>query len=177
MDLDGEDAAAHCALGRAHYLGHQPDRAVSELETAIELNRSLALAHYSVGAALVFFGRAAEALSHLEMAMRLSPHDPNMGSFLVRIADAHLFLRRDEDAAAWAKKALRQPGFQWSRHAVLISALAHLGRAAEAAAALDEVLRQRPDFSRDFVAKTHLIGDEGDMSRYLDGLARAGVAA
>ena len=96
VDLDGEDAAAHCALGRAHYLGHQPDRAVSELETAIDLNPSLALAHYSLGAALVFFGRAAEALSHLEMAMRLSPHDPNMGSFLVRIADAHLFLRQDE---------------------------------------------------------------------------------
>ena len=129
VGLDHEDAAAHCALGRVHYLRREHEAAVPELETAIELNPSLALAHYGLGAALVFAGRAAQERPHVETAIKLSPHDPNMGSFLVRLADACLFLGQHEDALGWARKALRQPGFQWSRHAALIAALGHLGRA------------------------------------------------
>ena len=147
-----------------------------ELETAIALNPSLALAHYGLGAALVFSGRASESLPHLEMAIRLSPYDPAMGSFLVRLADAHLFLGRNEDSLKWAKEALRQPGFQWSRHAVLISALGHLGRLDAAREALDELCRSRPDFSGSFVRETHLISDRGDLSLYLEGLRKAGAA-
>ena len=56
VELDGEDAAARCTLGRIHYLRREHDRAVPELETAIALNPSLALAHYGLGAALVFLG-------------------------------------------------------------------------------------------------------------------------
>ena len=129
VGLDHEDAAAHCALGRVHYLRREHEAAVPELETAIELNPSLALAHYGLGAALVFAGRAAQERPHVETAIKLNPHDPNMGSFLVRLADACLFLGQHEDALGWARKALRQPGFQWSRHAALIAALGHLGRA------------------------------------------------
>ena len=176
VELDGEDAAARCTLGRIHYLRREHDRAVPELETAIALNPSLALAHYGLGAALVFSGRASESLPHLEMAIRLSPYDPAMGSFLVRLADAHLFLGRNEDSLKWAKEALRQPGFQWSRHAVLISALGHLGRLDAAREALDELCRSRPDFSGSFVRETHLISDRGDLSLYLEGLRKAGAA-
>ena len=35
---------------------------------------------------------------------------------ILRMADAHLFLRQYEAAIQWARKALRQPNFQWSRH-------------------------------------------------------------
>jgi len=51
-----------------------------------------------------------------------------MGSFLVRLADAAYFLKRYEEAAEWARRALQQPNFQWSRYTVLIAALAQLGR-------------------------------------------------
>ncbi len=78
-------------------------------------------------------------------------------------------------AVAWARKAIGQPNFQWSRHAALISALGHLGRLDEAREVLDEALRPRPDFSRSFVRDTHLIADEADFDHYIDGLAKAGV--
>ena len=121
VELDHEDAAAHCTLGRIHYARREHDLAIAELEVALSLNPSLAWAHYGIGASLVFSGRAHEAGAHLESAIRLSPHDPNMGSFLVRTADAHLFTHDYESAISWAKKALRQPNFQWSRYAVLLS--------------------------------------------------------
>ncbi|MFQ5970990.1 MAG: adenylate/guanylate cyclase domain-containing protein [Alphaproteobacteria bacterium] len=176
VELDDEDATARCALARAHVMRREHEQAIPELETALELNPSFAWAHYSLGAALVFTGRAHEAIPHLETAIRLSPRDLYMGSFLVRMADAHLFIGRYEDAVAWARKALRHPHFQWSRHAVLISALAHLGRDEEARRALDELMGLRPDFTLEFVRRTHLFTNPDDFARYLEGLRKAGVA-
>ena len=176
VELDSNDAAAHCTLGRVYYLRREHDLAIPELEIALELNPSFAWAHYGIGAALVFTGRAKEAIVHLQHAIRLSPRDPYMGSFLVRMADAHLFMHEYELAIEWARKALRQPHFQWSRYAALISALGHLGHMEQAQRAREELLRQRPDFSLVFVRKYHLITDPGDMEHYLEGLRKAAVA-
>lgn len=175
VELDPEDAAAHCSLGRVRYLRGEHNLAIPELETALELNPSLAWGHYSIGAAKVFTGRSSEAIAHLETAISLSPRDPNMGSFLVRMADAHLFMRDYEGAVNWARKALQQPHFQWSRYAVLISALGHLGRLAEAEHYLQELSAKRPDFSIEFVRETHLFSDPEETEFYLEGLRKANV--
>ncbi len=98
-----------------------------------------------------------------------------MGSFLVRMADAHLFMGDDEAAIHWARKALQQPNFQWSRYAVLLSALGHLGRENEADQILKQLRVQRPDFSIDFVRSTHLFADADDLQHYLEGLQKANV--
>jgi adenylate cyclase len=175
VTLNPEDAGAHCTLGRIRYLRREYPPAISELEAALQLNPSLALAHYGLGAALVFSGRAAESLPHLEAAIRLSPLDPNMGSFLVRIADAKYFAADYEGAVAFALKALGQPNFQWSRYAALIAALGQLGRLDEARRYLEEVTRQRPDFSITFVQTTHLFGEPNLMAHYCEGLRKAAV--
>ena len=173
--LDAEDAGAHCTLGRAYYMRRAYDAAFRELKTALELNPSLALAHYGLGATLVFSGRAEEGIPHLTAAIRLSPHDPNMGSFLVRLADAAYFLKRYEEAAEWARRALQQPNFQWSRYTVLIAALAQLGRLDEARNCIQELQVKRPNTSIAFVRETHLFGDTASFAHYLDGLRMAGL--
>ena len=184
------DAALSCALGQGYLIVRQPQAAVPAFEAAVELNPSFAWAHYGLGAARVLSGSAGEALPHLERAVRLSPRDTNMGSFLLRTADAYLFLRRYEDAVACARRAIREPLFQWSRHAVLLSALGHLGRFEEAREALDTLLRKRPDFSvemvrrnhlytdrveLEFVAEPQLFVDQNEFAHLLDGLRKAGV--
>jgi adenylate cyclase len=173
--LDAEDAGAHCTLGRAYYMRRAYDAAFRELKTALELNPSLALAHYGLGATLVFSGRAEEGIPHLTAAIRLSPHDPNMGSFLVRLADAAYFLKRYEEAAEWARRALQQPNFQWSRYTVLIAALAQLGSLDEARNCVQELQVKRPNTSIAFVRETHLFGDTASFAHYLDGLRMAGL--
>jgi tetratricopeptide (TPR) repeat protein len=97
-------------LGRIFYLRREHDRALAELAIALELNPSYAWAHYGVGAALVFSGHAEEGVPHLERAIRLSPRDPYMGSFLLRMADAYLLTGDYEKSVEWARKALLQPG-------------------------------------------------------------------
>jgi adenylate cyclase len=173
--LDAEDAGAHCTLGRAYYMRRAYDAAFRELKTALELNPSLALAHYGLGATLVFSGRAEEGIPFLTAAIRLSPHDPNMGSFLVRLADAAYFLKRYEEAAEWARRALQQPNFQWSRYTVLIAALAQLGRLDEARNCIQELQVKRPNTSIAFVRETHLFGDTASFAHYLGGLRMAGL--
>ena len=80
-----------------------------------------------------------------------------------------------KESVKWAKKALMQPNFQWSRYAVLISALGHLGRLDEACKVLTDVQKERANFSISFVQSTHLISDAKDMDHYLEGLRKAGV--
>jgi TolB-like protein/Tfp pilus assembly protein PilF len=175
VTLDPECAISHCTLGRIRYLRREYAPAMSSLRTAIELNPCHALAHYGMGATLVFSGRSAQAFPYLGAAIRFSPSDPNMGSFLVRLADARYFTGDYEEAASCGVKALGQQNFQWSRYAVLIAALGQLGRIDEAQRYLGELRNSRPDFSIAFVKTTHLFGDRFDMEHYCDGLLMAGV--
>jgi hypothetical protein len=76
-----------------------------------------------------------------------------------------------EGAITFALRALGQPNFQWSRYA----ALGQLGRLDEARRYLDEVTRERPDFSTASVRNTHLFGKQDIMDRFCDGLRNAAV--
>jgi TolB-like protein/Flp pilus assembly protein TadD len=173
--LDRDDAGAHCTLGRIRYLCRDYAAAISELELALDLNPSPALAHYGLGAAFVFSGKPQAAFPHLESAIRLSPHDPNMGSYLARIAEAKYLIGDDEAAVRFALKALAQPSFQWSRYAILIAALGQLGRLEEARRYLAEVNRMRPNFSVAFVRTMHPFSRDMGIDRYYEGLRKAGV--
>lgn len=173
--LDRDDAGAHCTLGRTRYLRREYAAAISELELALDLNPSLALAHYGLGAAFVFSGKPHEAFPHLESAIRLSPQDPNMGSYLARIAEAKYLVGEDETAVRFALRALAQPSFQWSRYAILIAALGQLGREDEARRYLTELTRMRPNFSVAFVRDMHPFSRDMGADRYYEGLRKAGV--
>ena len=175
VELDPDDAAAHCAMGKARIVRLEHAEAIPELQLAIELNPSLAWAHYGLGAAAIFSGQPDQAIAHLEGAIRLSPRDQHMGSFMVRLAEAYLVKRVFVSAAAWARKALQQQGFQWSRYAALLASLGFLGEKEEARRVLAECLAERPDFSISLVRDGHLYTDAASMDHYFEGLRKAGV--
>ena len=175
VELDPDDAAAHCAMGKARIVRREHALAVPDLQLAIDLNPSSAWAHYGLGAAAVFSGHAGEAIRHLERAIRLSPRDQHMGSFMVRLAEAYLVKRDYPDAVQWARKALQQQGFQWSRYAALLAGLGFLGEREEARRVLDECLAQRPNFSVTMVRDGHLYTDAAALDHYLEGLRHARV--
>jgi adenylate cyclase len=175
VELDPDDAAAHCAMGKARIVRREHALAVPDLQLAIDLNPSSAWAHYGLGAAAVFSGHAEEAIRHLERAIRLSPRDQHMGSFMVRLAEAYLVKRDYPDAVQWARKALQQQGFQWSRYAALLAGLGFLGEREEARRVLDECLAQRPNFSVSLVRDGHLYTDAAALDHYLEGLRHAKV--
>ncbi len=175
VELDPDDAAAHCAMGKARIVRREYALAFSDLQLAIDLNPNLAWAHYGLGAAAVFSGQADQAIKHLEGAIRLSPRDQHMGSFMVRLSEAYLVKQDYRDTVEWARKALQQQGFQWSRYAALLAGLGFLGERAESRRVLEECLAQRPDFSVSMVRNGHLYTNAAALDHYLEGLRKAGV--
>ncbi|MES0827360.1 tetratricopeptide repeat protein [Ruegeria sp. SCP11] len=175
VELDPDDAAAHCAMGKARIVGREHENAIPDLKLAIELNPSLAWAHYGLGAAAVFLGNADQAIPHLEDAIRLSPRDQHMGSYMVRLAEAHLLKRDYRLAIEWGRKALQQQGFQWSRYSVVLAGLGYSGKTEEAERLFAECLAHRPDFSVSMVRRCHLYTHAPALEHYLQGLRKAGL--
>ncbi len=175
VELDDEDALVRAVLGVVHNGRREVDEAILELQTAVELNPSSAFAHLYLGTTLLFgFGKAQEAITHFDLAIRLSPHDPNLGVMIGRIGLAYLHLGDYEQAVEYARKAARYPG-TYSRPAILVSALAHLGRDEEAKRARGELLRRRPDFTCSFLKENTQIIFPDLVARMVEGLRKAGV--
>ena len=175
VQLDGQDAFNRYALGRALILMRRHGSAVFELGKAIELDPSFAQAHYALAMALATGGRPEEALPHIELAMRLSPQDPYFGQFLVRRAEACLFLGRLEEAVEAAERSLREPNIQWSRWAILAVAQAHLGRLEEARRSIEALQTLRPEIDLAFIHDYWPIADANSLEYLMDGLRRAGL--
>lgn len=174
--LDEQDAVAHFTLGRVHLARSEYEQAISELETALELNPCLAVTHCGLGDALTYADQPGEAIAYFEQAIRLSPHDPYRWGFYAYRSLAHLFLHEYEAAAEWAEKATQVTNVQYWAYAHRVAALGYLSRPEETRSAVRTLLRNKPDFSCGF-ARTHLfyIKSKAQMDTYLDGLRRAGV--
>src|SRR5512137_359844 len=80
-ELDDSDPWAHLALGFLAFLMRRTDEAAEEFQRALDLNPNFAAAHGYLGWALAFDGRAEQAIAHLELAIRMSPHDPQNAIF------------------------------------------------------------------------------------------------
>jgi adenylate cyclase len=175
VELDQQDAGARYALGRIYIVRREHELAIPELKRAIEFNPSYAWAHFALGMAYATSGRPEEGIAPIEAAMRLSPHDPYLGQFMVHIGSAYLFMGEAERAKEWAERALREPNIQWSRYALLISALGHLGRPEAAQRAIAAVLELRPEITVGAVGAWWPIADDGTRDILLEGLRRAGL--
>ena len=119
-------------------------------------------------------GRPLEALPHIELAMRLSPQDRYFRQFLVRRAEAYLFLGRLEEAVESAERS-REPNIQWSRWAILAAAQAHLGRLEDARRSIKGLLALRPDVDLAFARGYWPIADADALEYLVDGLRNAGL--
>ena len=138
--LDPREATAHfAAAGAELYLAHHA-AALDEARLALNLNPNFAYAHYRLGQVLIFSGQAADAIAPIERALSLSPCDPQLWLMLETLALGHYQARQYETAADVARSAGRAGGGTLS--AVLVAALARLGRFEEASAELKRVESQ-----------------------------------
>jgi tetratricopeptide (TPR) repeat protein len=175
--LDDRDAFLRFIYGRA-LLGRKDYReALSELETAVQLNPNLAVVYCGVGDSLAYDGRTQEAIAYFERAVGLSPHDPQRWAFYSYGALAHLFAGAFETAAEWAHKATRVPNCHYWGFAHRVAALGHLRREEDLKVALRDLRKMKPDFTC-ALARERLfyLKDPTQVEIYIDGLRRAGVS-
>jgi TolB-like protein/Flp pilus assembly protein TadD len=105
--LDPRDALAHSALGLAFMERRDYLSSLAEHQIAIGLNPNSSLARWAFGYGLLRADRLQEALEQFDAALRLSPRDPGLWSYLTLKASTLYQLRRYDETVEFARDAAR----------------------------------------------------------------------
>jgi adenylate cyclase len=173
-ELDDSDPWAHLALGYAAFMRRHTAESAAEFRRALELNPNFAAAHGYLGWAFAFDGQSENAISHLEEAIRMSPHDPQNSIFNVGIAIAHYFSRRYDEAIASCRKAFQQRSGLARGSRIYIASLAQAGHTDDARAALERVKESHPDLSIAWIEENVPYTSE-PMAKFVEGMRKAGL--
>jgi TolB-like protein/Tfp pilus assembly protein PilF len=175
VEQDGEDPWAHLSLGYVHMVSRRFQPAVDEVSEAIERNPSFALAHMILGSTYGYGGMPEEGLREAAVAIRLSPRDFVQAANLSVTGTCHFVAGRYAKAADFQRRAVQlRPRFgtAWRSYA---AASGMAGDLATASSAVSEALRLQPNLNLDWVERFHPIVRPEDLSRYVEGLRRAGL--
>jgi TolB-like protein len=176
--LDGRNPWGYSALGYAALMQRRTEEALAEFRKAVGLNPSSAVAHGHLSHGLAFAGCSDEAIKHGEVAVRLSPVDPDMARFLGGFAIAHYTARRFEEALRYTRENVRlRPGFQGAQR-LHAANLAQSGRVGEAHAVLSALQRtHRPPLTVAWVRENVPYQTAELMDLFIEGLRKAGLNA
>jgi len=175
LNIDGNDHLALSMLGYAAGWSGDFDTAIEMVDRAVASNPNAAFAWGLRGWTYRVVGKPEEAIRSFERAVRLSPFDPLLFVRLTGMGVAFIGLGRFDEAVAAAKKALSQNRTFAAAYRCLTTALAHLGREAEAREAAACLLELEPDFRiSEWAARS---GRRHDDQMFIDGLRKAGLPA
>jgi TolB-like protein len=132
VQLDERNPYTNYALAIVSVYADRFEQSISAARKAIEISPSFALGHLVLGMALLFSGRASEAIAPLEYGLRLSPYDPQNFVWFNILALARLFSGRAEAGLEAAARALQVRPNWWTSLEVLVCCYAALGKWDEA---------------------------------------------
>jgi adenylate cyclase len=171
LEKDPNEPLARCVSAMTASLEKDLVRAKSEIDLALSLNPSLALAHNLAGSNRIYSGEPLEAIPKIEHAMRL---DPALSSqFLHFLGMAYLLAGKYETASAVLKqRVVLVPQTDFTR-ALLASALGHLGEFEEAVRVWRELKEINPNYGFADHVSRQPFRREQDVERIADGLRKA----
>ncbi|MCA1457643.1 tetratricopeptide repeat protein [Bradyrhizobium sp. BRP22] len=173
------NAMAHVVKGDTLRFGN-PEEALHQYDAALEINPNFPAAYAGKGDALILAGRAREALSVTQLALRLSPRDPSAVAWRWTLCHAHLHLHDYQEAIEECRRTLNMNSAYWFAFIGLVSAYGATGQFEQARLSLAEFNKIRPDFTiqwyRDFgYALTRNPQFRREFDDILDGLRKVGV--
>jgi adenylate cyclase len=173
--LDDTEPQALAIAASVDFFSSRIDQARDKYGRALELNPNSFNATYGYGGALNYSGECDAAKQFTQKALELSPNDPLVWNCLGSLAHIYLNLRRYDDAVATADRAIaRRHGYVFAR-AVKTAALAHAGRATQAAEALSAIRQIDAGFSLSHLSHYPFVLSEQRYHLY-SGLTAAGLA-
>ena len=175
VSLDDRDPFSHVGLGRLQIVRGEHEKAIASFNRALELNPSFALALYAKGHSLWHCGHPDQSVICLDEAMRLSPRDPLMWTFLASKAIALFMLERYDDALACAHRSQRYPVTAIWAHMAELATLGTLERHEEATEAISRALQIQPDLDMTFIRQALPVTHASSAERFYGGLIKSGV--
>ncbi|WBL77289.1 adenylate cyclase [Bradyrhizobium xenonodulans] len=172
-------ASAHITKGNILLYGN-PEGALPEFDAALEIDPNSPVAHATKGIALVTAGRAHEAFSPVQIALRLSPKDPAAGIWHFFLCHAHVHVHQYNEAVEECRRSINLNKLYWMPYADLISAYGATGQLEMAQQMLAELNAIRPDFTVQWSRQMGYARSSNPQFRreyddILDGLRKAGV--
>ena len=172
-------ASAHIVKGNILNYGN-PQEALPEYDAALEIDPNSPGAYAHKGIALITAGRAREAFSPVQIALRLSPKDPSAGAWRFFLCHAHVHLHQYNEGIEECRRSINLNKMDWFPNVDLISAYGATGQLEMAQQMLAELNAIRPDFT---VQWFHQIGYarsnnpqfRREYDDILEGLRKAGV--
>jgi adenylate cyclase len=161
---------AHGLLGSWH---GRIREAIVELEEAIHLDPSYVAAHANLAYAYNYLNRHQDARASVELALRLSRHDPRRFLWLPALSISHYLAGRYRDALAVAQEALTlKPDYPIAIR-YLLAALGQLGLRTEAASVVPLMRRLDGDLAQtESLMRTTFV--DAAVQHIVDGLRKAG---
>lgn len=172
-------AIAHVAKGNILNYGN-PEEALPEYDAALELDPNSPVAYASKGIVLVTAGRAGEAFSPIQIALRLSPKDPAAGTWRFFLCHAHVHLRQYKEGIEECRHSINLNKSDWFPYVDLISAYGATGQSEMARQVLVELNAIRPDFTIQWFKQIGYARSSNPQFRreyddIMEGLRKAGV--
>ncbi len=168
LQMDSEDGRIHWLVGMIRGVSGDLKGEEQHYQRAMVLNPNDANVIATSGALCALLGRPEEGIDRIRHAMRLNPYHPEW--YWIDLGIVFYVAHRYEDAIE-AYLHLARPGHWVSSR--LAACYAQLGRMEEAAAAVAQVLRVRPDFSIGKLRRAGWGMAEGEHIR--DGMRKAGL--
>ncbi|MFZ1016788.1 MAG: hypothetical protein WAN39_02845 [Candidatus Cybelea sp.] len=163
MMVDDLDPGAHLAMGRAFWLRGQHDRAVTEVQAAVDLSPNFSFGHYTLAFVHSQTGNPQFAISSADYSRSLSPFDPMLFGMLGSRALALVRLARFDEAADCGMKAAARPNAHAHILAIAALTLALAARLDEARAQLVAINRIEPGYCVDDFLTAFQFAPDGEQ--------------
>ena len=178
VSLAPEHAIAHLNLGLVLGVTNRSVQAIAECERALTLDRNLVAAQAIIGQNKLFIGRGEETEAHVQEALRLSPRDPWVYTWLMIAGTALAVLGRAEEAISWLRRSVKSNRSYPLSRFILAAALANLGREEQARSEVKVALALDPRFTIASFRATAWSDNPvflAQRENITDGMRRAGV--
>jgi adenylate cyclase len=177
IELDSQNALALATYGHLQsFLLHDYDSALVYFDRALEACPNHAFAWFYSSPTLSYVGRGAEAVTHMEQALRLSPLDRNLFSYYSGMNLAYYSQGLYEEAVKWGRLSASENPYYTANLRYLAAALAALDRLQEAQEVSDALMARDPAFRLSKFERTLLpFRDPQVGSRFMDHMRRAGL--
>lgn len=174
--LDDKDAHSRQILGSVHLAYGDHELAISEMQTAIELNPSFVHAYANLAVTLTYAGRPNEAISLYDKAVRLNPRNADLSYLRCCQSLTNLMLGEYVKAFEFATQAIQNRKTWIQGRCFLVSSLAQAGKLPEAKVELEKLLNLDATYSIENAKKANPFKNPADFDRLAEGLRLAGLS-